>query len=80
MNRLKPDMILLAMKQFNICNGNEVIKVGDFIIDIEEGRNAGCEFNIGITTGAHTLKQLQSTIPDFIMNDLLALLPILENE
>ena len=50
-NRPNPDMILFAMKQFDITNGQEVVKVGDSIIDIEEGKNAGCSLNIGITTG-----------------------------
>ena len=77
-NRPQPDMILLAMAQFGIANGDEVIKVGDSIIDIEEGKNAGCHFNIGITTGAHTLEQLQSANPDFIIDNLMELLPIID--
>jgi len=40
-SRPAPDMILLAMKQFGIKDAHEVVKVGDSIIDIEEGRNAG---------------------------------------
>ncbi len=76
-NRPNPDMIWLAMKQFNIANAAEVAKVGDSIIDIEEGKNAGCSLNIGITTGAHTLKQLQTAKPNYIINDLIELLPLL---
>ena len=77
-NRPNPDMILLAMKQFGISNAAEVMKVGDSIIDIEEGKNAGCSLNIGITTGAHTFEQLQSAKPDHIVNNLLELLPLLQ--
>ena len=79
-NRPNPDMILLAMKQFGITNADEAVKVGDSIIDIEEGKNAGCSFNIGITTGAHTLEQLQSAKPDYIIDNLLELLPILDKQ
>ena len=79
-NRPDPDMICLAMKKFGIGDGKEVIKVGDSIIDIEEGRNAGCRFNIGITTGAHTLGQLQSAHPDFIIDNLMELLPVLDQQ
>ena len=75
-NRPDPDMILFAMAQFGISDGNQVVKVGDSIIDIEEGRNAGCRLNIGITTGAHTLEQLQSANPDYVIDDLLDLLDI----
>ncbi len=78
-NRPKPDMIILAMKQFDITDPQEVLKVGDSTIDIEEGRNAGCRFNIGITTGAHTKEQLETVNPDFILDNLLELLPILDN-
>ena len=76
-NRPEPDMILLAMNHFEIINAREVVKVGDSIIDIEEGKNAGCAFSIGITTGAHTMLQLQSANPDYIINDLMELLDII---
>ncbi|HWB25553.1 MAG TPA: phosphonatase-like hydrolase [Chitinophagaceae bacterium] len=75
-NRPDPDMILFAMKQLGISNPAEVAKVGDSIIDIEEGRNAGCSLNIGITTGAHTFQQLKSANPDRIINNLMELLPV----
>jgi phosphonatase-like hydrolase len=77
-NRPQPDMILLAMQQFGISDAKAVVKVGDSIIDIEEGQNAGCGLSIGITTGAHNVAQLQSANPDFIINDLMALLPLLQ--
>jgi phosphonatase-like hydrolase len=78
-NRPQPDMILLAMEKFHLTNPQEVIKVGDSTIDIEEGRNAGCKFNIGITTGAHTKEQLASVDPDFILENLMELIPIIAN-
>jgi phosphonatase-like hydrolase len=77
-NRPDPDMILLAMEKFGIQDASEVIKVGDSIIDIEEGRNAACALNIGITTGAHSFQQLQTAKPDFIISNLLELVPILK--
>jgi phosphonatase-like hydrolase len=77
-NRPDPEMIDLAMDVFGVRDPKEVIKVGDSIIDIEEGQNAGCRFNIGITTGAHTYQQLQSANPDYIINNLLELVPIID--
>jgi phosphonatase-like hydrolase len=65
------DMILLAMHKFGIQNPLDVVKVGDSITDIEEGKNAGCGLSIGITTGAHSREQLLSANPDFIINNLL---------
>jgi phosphonatase-like hydrolase len=78
-NRPAPDMILVAMEQFGITDPSEVIKVGDSTIDVEEGRNAGCEINIGITTGAHTREQLETVQPSFIIENLVELLPIVDN-
>ncbi len=75
-NRPMPDMIHLAMKKFGLTNAGEVAKVGDSTIDIEEGKNAGCGLTIGITTGAHTREQLKSAKPNYIINDLTELLPI----
>jgi len=77
-NRPEPDMILLAMKQYQIQNPAQVIKIGDSIIDIEEGKNAGCGLSIGVTTGAHTLNQLQSARPDFIIDNLMELIPVID--
>lgn len=79
-NRPEPDMILFAMKKFGIENALNVIKVGDSIIDIEEGKNADCGFTVGITSGAHLYQQLQSASPDYIIDDLLELLPLLDSE
>jgi phosphonatase-like hydrolase len=76
-NRPYPDMILLAMNEFRITDAKEVVKIGDSIIDIEEGKNAGCGLSIGITTGAHTYEQLASAKPDAIINNLMELLPLL---
>lgn len=76
-NRPFPDMIRLAMGQFDVTHPKEVAKIGDSIIDIEEGVNAGCGLNIGITTGAHTREQLETAKPDHIVDNLLELMPIL---
>jgi phosphonatase-like hydrolase len=77
-NRPNPDMIYFAMKRFGVENGEEVVKVGDSIIDIEEGQNAGCGLSIGITTGAHTVEQLLSAKPDVVINDPIELLPVID--
>jgi phosphonatase-like hydrolase len=76
-NRPNPDMILLAMQQLCVGDAATVVKVGDSIIDIEEGKNAGCGLSIGITTGAHTQAQLATAHPDYIIHNLAALLPLI---
>jgi len=77
-NRPDPEMIDLAMDIHGVIDPKKVVKVGDSIIDIEEGQNAGCGINVGITTGAHTFLQLQSANPDYIINNLMELVPILD--
>ena len=79
-NRPQPDMIQLAMTEFGIQDPAEVVKVGDSAIDIEEGKNAGCGLSIGITTGAHTFEQLKAAQPDYIIDDLIELLPLLDKQ
>jgi len=69
-NRPMPDMILYAMDKLNVNDATTVIKVGDSIIDIEEGRNAGCKYNIGVTTGAHSKMELLTANPDYIFDNI----------
>ncbi len=75
--RPDPSMIFLAMERFHLKNSIEIIKVGDSIVDIEEGKNAGCGITIGITTGAQTYEQLLTAKPDKIIDKLLDLIPII---
>lgn len=77
-NRPYPDMIDLGMQKFEIADPASVMKIGDSIIDIQEGQQAGCALSIGITTGAHDSAQLRSADPDYVIDDLLEIVPIIE--
>jgi len=76
-SRPAPDMIQYAQNQLGIPEAHKVAKVGDAPIDITEGKNASCGLTIGITTGVHSLQQLNSAQPDHIIDDLEELIPIL---
>ena len=76
-NRPMPDMILYAKNKLHIADTKQMAKIGDSCIDIEEGKNAGCLLNIGITTGAQTETQLMEAKPDFIVHRLSEMLEIL---
>jgi len=76
-NRPMPDMIFYAKDKLHIEDVKHMVKIGDSCIDIEEGKNAGCLLNIGITTGAQTEIQLMEAKPDYIVHSLTALLEIL---
>ncbi len=68
--RPHPDMILKAMEILNVSDASKVLKAGDSIIDIEEGKNANCGVTVGVTTGAHTRAQLQSANPTYVLDSL----------
>ncbi|MEZ4775819.1 MAG: phosphonatase-like hydrolase [Bacteroidia bacterium] len=75
-SRPAPDMIFLARDRFGIKSAAEIVKVGDSIIDIEEGQSAGCGLNVGITTGAHTETQLLTAKPDHVIHHLAEILDL----
>ena len=66
-------MIELLMKRAGVINTEQVLKIGDTMVDIEEGRNAKAGLVIGITTGAYTRNQLEEYNPDHIIDSLFEL-------
>lgn len=76
-NRPQPDMIELAKKKLGLNDADQIAKVGDSIIDIEEGKNAKCHLTIGITTGAHSKEQLLTAKPNYIIDNLLEFLRLI---
>jgi phosphonatase-like hydrolase len=66
-------MIELLMKRAGVTNTEQVLKIGDTMVDIEEGRNAKAGLVIGITTGAYTRNQLEEYNPDHIIDSLFEL-------
>lgn len=73
-----PDMIRTLVTDLGITSPDQVLKIGDTEVDVEEGRNAGCGTVVSVTTGAYTRGQLEAYHPDFIIDDLRELLPIIE--
>ncbi len=73
LGRPAPLMIQYLMQQAGIENASEVLKVGDTMVDIDEGRNANCGKVIGITTGTYSREQLEKFFPDHIVDSLLEL-------
>jgi phosphoglycolate phosphatase-like HAD superfamily hydrolase len=70
-------MIEVLMADLGIDSPARVLKVGDTEVDVEEGRNAACGKVVSVTTGAYTREQLLPYQPDFIIDDLEELLPII---
>ena len=49
-----PFMVFECMRQLNVYPPRCVVKVGDTVVDMQEGKNAGA-FAIGILTGSNLL-------------------------
>ena len=74
-----PYMIQELMLKAKVKHSRKVIKVGDTEVDINEGKNAGCLYSIGITTGAFTAEELAVCDPSFIIHDLRELIILIDN-
>lgn len=58
--RPAPDLVYEAMRRTGVTEIARVAKVGDTAADLNEGANAGCSINIGVTYGTHAREQLVS--------------------
>ena len=67
-----PYMIERLMSRNNIDNSYEVIKIGDSIADIKEGKNAKC-YTVAVLSGAGHVNELSKAKPDIILNSIMDL-------
>lgn len=76
--RPKPDAegFLLAAKECGVAPA-EAVMVGDTIIDMQTGHNAGALATIGVTHGIASRKQLRAAGADYLADSLPELLPLL---
>ncbi|KIO76959.1 phosphonoacetaldehyde hydrolase [Pedobacter lusitanus] len=74
-----PDMINQIKAQLNILPTDQVVKVGDTEVDINEGINAGCKYVIAITTGAFTRQELEPHHPTHIIDDISEVITIINS-
>lgn len=58
--RPAPYLIFQAMKRTTTRSVARVMNVGDTVLDLQAGQNAGVAFNIGVLSGAHSIGQLES--------------------
>ena len=68
--RPEPFMINELMKRFNISDSSHVLKVGDTIADIHEGRNAKCGKVVVVLSGAETRENLFSAGADIVLDNI----------
>lgn len=77
--RPHPFMIRDIMQKAQISDPKKVVKVGDTEVDVNEGKNAGCLYSIGVTTGAFKREELEPYEPSFIIDDLSELIRIVDS-
>ncbi len=68
--RPHPYMIYELKERLQIGLHDGVMKVGDTAVDMFEGKNAGCQYVVGITTGAASRTELEETNPTHIVDGL----------
>jgi len=56
--RPEPYMIEKAKEHFSIIDADEIVKVGDTRSDIEEGKNAGCKYIVGVSSSQYSKEDL----------------------
>lgn len=71
--RPAPDLIHRAMQSTGVANSKLVANVGDTVLDLEAGYNAGVGWNIGVLTGAHDATDLQQAPHTHILDSILQL-------
>lgn len=66
--RPKPDMIFIAMEMVGVTDVNNVIKVGDTPNDMLQGKNANCQWTIGVNSGAFSIEDLKNSGADLVLD------------
>ena len=68
--RPAPYMIQRLKEQLLLPDDADVMKVGDTVVDILEGRNAGCTYIVAVTTGAASEEELAQHHPTHLIHNL----------
>ena len=74
--RPAPYLIFRAMEMSEVTSVHQVTTVGDTVLDLQAGQNAGVRYNIGVLSGAHTKEQLEREPHTHLLSSV-AVLPAL---
>jgi phosphonatase-like hydrolase len=64
--RPDPAMVRDVMRHFGLADPRRMLKVGDTVADVEEGRNAGV-WTVSVLTGTQSREVLEAAGPDFLL-------------
>nr|AKA95151.1 phosphonoacetaldehyde hydrolase [Karlodinium veneficum] len=67
--RPDPVMVKAAMEKCSISDSRKVVKVGDTVVDIEEGKNGGA-WTVAVLTGTQSREKLAAASPDCIIESV----------
>jgi phosphonatase-like hydrolase len=76
--RPAPDLIFKAMERTGVSDAAQVMAVGDTVLDLRAGRNAGAGRVVGVLSGAHRRAQLESEPHDDLINSVAELPALFE--
>lgn len=65
--RPAPDLIFKAMERTAVADARRVMAVGDTVLDLRAGRNAGAGWVVGVLSGAHRRAQLEAEPHDHLI-------------
>jgi phosphonatase-like hydrolase len=71
--RPAPYLIFHAMEATGTTNVQQVMNVGDTVLDLQAGHNAGVRWNIGVLSGAHAREQLEQAPHTHLLPSIAAL-------
>jgi phosphonatase-like hydrolase len=74
--RPAPYLIFRAMEMSGVTSVHQVTNVGDTVLDLQAGQNAGVRYNIGVLSGAHKREQLERELHTHLLSSV-AMLPAL---
>jgi phosphonatase-like hydrolase len=74
--RPAPYLIFHAMEKCGVTSVQQVANVGDTVLDLQAGQNAGVRYNIGVLSGAHSRGRLEREQHTHLLSSV-AVLPTL---
>ncbi len=78
--RPSPFMLFHAMEQSRVNSVSEVVAVGDTVLDLQAGTNAGVRGVVGVLTGAAKEEQLRREAHTHILKSVASLPALLESK
>ena len=70
-------MVFAAMEATGVTDHHSVLKVGDTVVDVEEGRAAGC-LTVSVLSGTQGRDKLEQAGPDLVLTSVAELPAALE--